>query len=145
MKEESLKILCYSIISTIWHSEKGNTIETVESQVVVRGWGKGGRDEAQMIHRAVKLFHNTIMVETWQYGFVKSQRNKEWTYKLGMSTKSLQSCLTLCEPLDYSLPGSSVHGILQARILEWVAIPSSRGCNQPRDWTSISYISSIGR
>ena len=35
-----------------------------------------------------------------------------------------QSCLTLCVPMDYSLPGSSVHGILQARILEWVAIPS---------------------
>ena len=38
-----------------------------------------------------------------------------------------QSCLTLCDPMDYSLPGSSAHGILQARILEWVAIPFSRG------------------
>jgi len=38
-----------------------------------------------------------------------------------------QSCLTLCNPMDCSLPGSSVHGILQARILEWVAIPFSRG------------------
>ena len=41
-------------------------------------------------------------------------------------TKSLQSCLTLCQPMHYSLPGSSIHGILQARILEWVAMPSSR-------------------
>ena len=41
--------------------------------------------------------------------------------------KSLQSCLTLCDPLDCSPPVSSVHGILQARILEWVAMPSSRG------------------
>ena len=40
---------------------------------------------------------------------------------------SLQSCLTLCDPVDCSPPGSSVHGILQARILEWVAVPSSRG------------------
>ena len=39
----------------------------------------------------------------------------------------IQSCPTLCDPLDCSLPGSSVHGILQARILEWVAIPFSRG------------------
>ena len=39
--------------------------------------------------------------------------------------KSLQSCLTLCYPMDHSLPGSSVHGILQARILEWVAMPFS--------------------
>ena len=40
--------------------------------------------------------------------------------------KSLQSCSILCNPMDGSLPGSSVHGILQARILEWVAMPSSR-------------------
>ena len=46
-----------------------------------------------------------------------------------------QSPLTLCNPMDYSLPGSSVHGILQARILEWVAISFSRGLSQPRDWT----------
>ena len=38
-----------------------------------------------------------------------------------------QSCLTICNPMDYSLPGSSVHGIFQARTLEWVAIPFSRG------------------
>ena len=42
-----------------------------------------------------------------------------------------QSCLTLCDPMDYSLPGSSVHGILQARILEWVAIPFSRDLPDP--------------
>ena len=41
--------------------------------------------------------------------------------------KSLQLCTTLCDPMDCSLPGSSVHGILQAGILEWVAMPSSRG------------------
>ena len=43
------------------------------------------------------------------------------------AAKSLQSCLTLCDPKDPSLEGSSVHGILQARILEWVAMHSSRG------------------
>ena len=43
----------------------------------------------------------------------------------------VQSCLTLCEPVDCSPPGSSVHGILQARILEWVAMPSSRGSSHP--------------
>ena len=48
--------------------------------------------------------------------------------------KSLQSCLTVCDPMDCSLPGSSVHGILQARILKWVALPSLRGSSQPRDW-----------
>ena len=48
---------------------------------------------------------------------------------------SLQSCLTPYDPIDYSLPGSSVHEILQARILEWVAISSSRGSSQPTDQT----------
>ena len=42
-----------------------------------------------------------------------------------MCAKSLQSCLTVCDPMDYSLPGSSIHGIFQARILEWVAISFS--------------------
>ena len=44
-----------------------------------------------------------------------------------------QLCLTLCDPMDCSPPGSSVHGILQARILEWIAIPFSKGSSQPRD------------
>ena len=55
-------------------------------------------------------------------------------------TKSFQSCWILCDPMDYSLPGSSVIGILQARILEWVAIPSSRGSSWPREWTRVSCI-----
>ena len=45
----------------------------------------------------------------------------------------LESCLTLCDPMDCSPPGSSVHGILQAGILQWVAMPSSRGSSHPRD------------
>ena len=45
--------------------------------------------------------------------------------------------VTLCNPMDYSLPGSSVHGILQARILEWLAIPFSRGSSQSRDWSQV--------
>ena len=51
-----------------------------------------------------------------------------------------QSCLTLCDPMNCSLPDSSVHGILQARILEWVAMPSSSRSSQPRDQTQISHI-----
>ena len=51
-----------------------------------------------------------------------------------------QSCPTLCDPVDCSPPGSSIHGILQARILEWVAISFSRGSSQPRDQTQVSHI-----
>ena len=53
-----------------------------------------------------------------------------------------QSCLTLCDPRDCILPGSSVHGFLQARILEWVTIPFSRGTFWPRDRIWVSWITS---
>ena len=59
--------------------------------------------------------------------------------------KLLQSCLTLCATMDCSLPGSSVHGIFLARILEWVAISFSRVSSWPRDRTCFSCISFIGR
>ena len=52
-----------------------------------------------------------------------------------------QACLTLCEPMDCSLPDSSVHWIFQARILELVVISYSRGSSQPRDWTQVPCIS----
>ena len=55
-----------------------------------------------------------------------------------------QSCPTLCDPMDCSRPGSSAHGILQARVLEWVATPFSRGSSQPRDRTPIFSISFTG-
>ena len=51
-----------------------------------------------------------------------------------------QSCLTLCNCMDCNLSGSSVHGILQARILEWVDVPSFKGSSRPRDWTQVSHI-----
>ena len=52
-----------------------------------------------------------------------------------VKVKAAQSCLTLCDPMDYT-----VHGILQARILEWAAFPFSRGSSQPRDGTQVSFI-----
>ena len=58
----------------------------------------------------------------------KGQRKK-------VKVKVAQSCLTLCDCVDYT-----VHGILQARILEWVAVPFSRGSSQPRDQTQVSHI-----
>ena len=58
----------------------------------------------------------------------------------GMHAKLLQLCLTLSDAMDHSLPGSSVRGILQSRILDWVAMPSSRGSSQP----TFSYVSCFG-
>ena len=60
----------------------------------------------------------------------------------GMLSHSGKLCLTLCNPMVYSAPGSSVHGIPQARILEWITIHFSRGSSQPRDQ---SHVSCIGR
>ena len=57
-----------------------------------------------------------------------------------LCAKSLQFCFTLCDPMGCNLPGSSVHGILQAKILEWFAVPSSRRSSWPKGWTHVSYI-----
>ena len=57
----------------------------------------------------------------------------EWKWKL-----VAELCLYLCYPVDYCPPGSSVHGIFQARVLEWVAISFTRGSSPPRDWTWVS-------
>ena len=58
--------------------------------------------------------------------------------RMWSEVKVAQSCLTLCNPMDCSLPGSSVHGILQARILEWVAVPFFSGSSQPEGWIQVS-------
>ena len=57
-----------------------------------------------------------------------------WTNVMAMKVKMAQSCQTLCDAMIYT-----VHGILQARIVEWVAFPFSRGSSQPRDRTQVSY------
>ena len=62
-----------------------------------------------------------------------------------MHARWLQSCPTLCHHMDYSLPVSSVPGILLARILEWVALPSSGGASRPSNETCVSYVFYIGR
>ena len=62
-----------------------------------------------------------------------------WELSFNHTAGLCQSCLTLCNPMDCSPPGSSVHGILQARILEWVAISSPRGSSQIRDGNCISF------
>ena len=67
-----------------------------------------------------------------------------WDSCVCVHAKSLHLCPTLCHPMDCSLPGVSFHGIIQARILEWVARTSSRESSPPRDQTHVSYVSCIG-
>ena len=90
-------------------------------QVEERGWARGNK-AAQEI--TVNIY--CIILREFEGGPVRA--------------KSLQSCLTLCSLKNGSLPGSSVHSILQARTLEWVAISFSRGSSQLRDWTQVSCI-----
>ena len=73
------------------------------------------------------------------HGVIKQKTNR----KERKETEATQSRLTLCDPMDCSLQGSSIHGILQARILEWVAISFSRRSSWPRDWTRVFHI--VGR
>ena len=83
--------------------------------------------------------------EAWHaavHGVEKSQTLlSDRTTATSVHVKSLQYFLTLCDPMDWSLPGSSVHWILQARVLEWVAMPSSRGSSQPMGLACVSCIS----
>ena len=84
------------------------------------------------LHKSSKYCH----LELWSYNFsLVGVHGLHRCYCGESEVKVLvaQSRPTLCNPMDYSLPGSSVHGILQARILEWIAIPFSKGSSRPRD------------
>ena len=98
------------------------------------------------------LLHDRETIETQVAGAMNNLIPKTKRHIANMTknrcslhAKSLQLCPTLCNPMDCSLPGSSVHGILQARMLEWAAMASFRGSSHPRDRTSISYLCIAGR
>jgi len=102
-----------------------------------RNWDKSGpkrriskckTPEAETVRRPLCQSHRH---ENPLFNFCVSLVNSNATSIVGVT----QSCPTLCDPMGCSSPGSSVHGILQARILEWVAMPSSKGSSRPRDWT----------
>ena len=79
-------------------------------------------------------------------GYKKKKSSSSSFRELKMTLGSVaQSHPTLCGPMDCSLPGSSIHGIFQARMLAWVAISFSRGCSRPRDRMHISCVSCIAR
>ena len=92
-----------------------------------------------------KVLANTVVVMFLQYINILNQHFTHIQCCACVHAKLLQLCSTLCHPMGCSPPGSSVHGIIQTRILEWVAMPSSRGPSQSRDWTHVSYVPYIGR
>ena len=84
----------------------------------------------------------------WGGGFIDTYLHQTYQivqFKYRQLCSDPRWCLILFDSMDCGLPGSSVHGILQARILEWVAISFSRGSSWSRNWTWISYVSCIGR
>ena len=79
---------------------------------------------------------NTRILRLNKIIYLSNSFSKE--VKVKSEIEVTQSCPTLCDPMDHNLPGSSIHGILQARILEWVAISFSRGSSPPRDRAQVS-------
>ena len=87
------------------------------------------------------LDENTVIPQAQQWKVIKVlYETTHYGCESEVKREVAQSCLTLCDPMDCSLPGSSVHGIFQARVLEWVAISFSRGSSGPRDQTRVSRI-----
>ena len=94
--------------------------------------GRGTRDQIANIHWIIEKareFQKNIYF--WFIDYAKAFDCVE------SESEVTQSCLTLCDPIDCSLPGSSIHWIFQARVLEWVAISFSRGSSWPRDRTPV--------
>ena len=122
-------------------------------------WPKGMGDKRAFILSTMWPKHVSLALYMWRKAWGRAKRRTEnmtntkqtaqaplelsWPWEVSEFTKFLglskvlvtQSCSTLCDPMDCSPPGSSVGGILQARILKWVVISFSKGSSRPRDWT----------
>ena len=124
-----------------------------------RVWGSWGEEGDEKTSRGkvarkitINLFFSKMMFSKfcyadlhWWWELLRVLLFLGWARKHTCLFSLTQLCPTLCDPINWSSPGSSVHGILQASILEWVAIFSSRGSSQPRDWTHVSCVSWTGR
>ena len=121
-----------------------------------RGPGKAPRGLEGLAERGLKcifckILSPFILLSNTKNENTNTPRGKDRKYRkivVSISKRSdencesevVQSCDPLCDPMDWSPPGSSFHGILQARILEWVAISFSRRSSQPRDRTRVSHV-----
>ena len=121
---QKTKIMASSPISS-WQID-GDTVETVAGLIFLGSKITAGGNCSHEIKRRF-LLGRKVMTNLGEGG----------------EGEVTQSCLTLCDPVDYSLPGISIHGILQARIQEWFTISFSRGSSRPRDQTRVSHI--VGR
>ena len=105
--------------------------------IIVNKWVLNAVLGCSLRHWTGPIFsHYTLEWLYWLLKGFKHYHEVKWS-------EVTQSCPTLCDPMDCSLLCSSVHGIFQARVLEWVAISFSRGSSWPTDWTQVSRI--VGR
>ena len=105
-------------------------------------WGQKESDTTERLHLLTHLEWG-VLYDEFNYGFFFPFFFSIALIKVKVLVAQL--CLTLGNPMDCSLPGSSVHEILQSRILEWIAVPFSRGSSRPRDRTCILHLTCIGR
>ena len=103
-------------------------------------WVMRGRSFGFQADRMILLFSGLVLIVSVTFEVDYSLIWIIWIHFFVCESEVAQSCLTLWDPMDCSLPGSSVYGIFQARILEWVAISFSRRSSPPRDWTQVSCI-----
>ena len=118
-------------------------------QIGFHSWGIFTHTTALVGTESGSLLSSKISYTWWKK---KIKPNTDFYYRLAIDLTGFKcvcvgaQCIRLfAASWTVAPPGSSVHGILQARILEWAAMPSSRGSSQPRDWTLVSCISCIGR
>ena len=139
----------------MWHflSQSKPVLESQNPRIIERQSGRicrlVGQGELQPSHLAneasVKLPERggvMMPIYWWQQWKQLIVLTTRWQalFTMKVKVKGAQSCPTLCDPMDCGPSGSSVYGILQARILEWVAIPFSRGSSQSKDQTQVSRI-----
>ena len=123
----------------------GNISSWIETSICI------GMDVGPTLRHGFIIMESVSPFLIWIYNQIKAKAyfgyptlDDTWYIHISMYVHAL-SCLTLWDPLDSSPPESSVQGIFQARILEWVAILSSRGSSQPRDWNCVSWVFRTGR
>ena len=115
-------------------------METENRMVVPRGCGLGTMESYCLIDAEFQFWKMKRSGDGWCWWLLNTMNVLN-----AFEVLVAQSYLTLCDPMNCSLPGSSVHGIFQARILEWAAIFCSRGSSRPSHWSRISCIPCIGR
>ena len=106
-----------------------------------RVWGCGPerQHEASLRWWKCSEFSSITVNNPWSRPRILQDRG-DWIMDTEDLSPFAQSCPTLCDPMYCSLPGSSLHGILQARVLEWIAISFSKGSSRPRDRTRVSRV-----